>query len=51
MRQGYPEIRHSPVNETRQGLTAPQVIGRAARAAGLIGVERPLAADEVGDLF
>jgi glutamyl-tRNA synthetase/glutamyl-Q tRNA(Asp) synthetase len=33
------------------GVTAPEVIGRAAAAVGLLEVARPLAAGEVPDLF
>jgi glutamyl-tRNA synthetase/glutamyl-Q tRNA(Asp) synthetase len=33
-----------------RGWTAPQVIGHAAALAGLIDVERPLRADEIGEL-
>jgi hypothetical protein len=35
----------------QQGLTAAEVIGRAAAACGLIASVRPIAADEVGALF
>ncbi len=39
------------VRELRaRGWTAPQVIGHAATLAGLLNVERPLRADEIGEL-
>lgn len=42
----------SGVRELREaGHSAPAVIGKAAHAAGLIGDERPLAADELATLF